>query len=146
MYEYRIYNIKEIGIAKKTFEGTPFNGISNTKTDTVLSLTDYNKLREILGYEKVSLQDDEIIINCLKTAKGTFEKSTKENLKIRILEKDFKIKEIRSENIAQIGFNGSYYAIIVPDTFIETIEKEDNQLREKKKNNGSEIKSEDDEV
>ena len=146
MYEYRIYNIKEIGIAKKTFEGTPFNGISNTKTDTVLSLTDYNKLREILGYEKVSLQDDEIIINCLKTAKGTFEKSTKENLKIRILEKDFKIKEIRSENIAQIGFNGSYYAIIVPDTFIETIEKEDNRLREKKKNNGSEIKSEDDEV
>lgn len=133
MYEYRLYNIKEIGISK-ALEKTPFNGWSDIKINSVLSLTTYNKLREILGYEKVDLQDDEIMINCLKTAKGAFEKYAKENPKIRILEKDFKIKEIRSENIAQVGFNGSYYAIIVPDSFVKIIEQEDKILRNKDDN------------
>ncbi len=130
MYEYRLYNIKGIGLST-AFEKTPFKGAIDKEIDSVLSLTTYNKLREILGYEKVDLQDDEIIINCLKTAKGGLEKYTKENDKTKIVGKDVKIKEIRSENIAQVGFNGSYYAIIVPDSLIPLIEKEDQRLRDK---------------
>ena len=144
MYEYRLYNIREIGISKKTFEGTPFQGASDNKIDCVLSLKDYNKLREILGYEKMNIQDDEIIINCLKTAKSAFEKYAKENNQIRILEKDFKIKEIRGENIAQVGFNGFYYAIIVPDSFVSLIEKEDQALRDQSDNNTITVKIEED--
>ncbi len=134
MYEYRLYNIKGIGLST-AFEKTPFKGAIDKEIDSVLSLTDYNKLREILGYEKVDLQDDEIIINCLKTAKGGLEKYTKENDKTKIVGKDVKIKEIRSENIAQVGFNGSYYAIIVPDSLIPLIEREDQRLRDKNDNN-----------
>ncbi len=136
MYEYRLYNIKGIGLST-AFEKTPFKGAIDKEIDCVLSLTDYNKLREILGYEKVDLQDDEIMINCLKTAKGGLEKYTKENDKIKIVGKDVKIKEIRSENIAQVGFNGSYYAIIVPDSLIPLIEKEDQRLRDKNDNNST---------
>ncbi len=139
MYEYRLYNIKGIGISK-AFEKTPFNGWSDREIDSVLSLTTYNKLREILGYEKVDLQDDEIMINCLKTAKGGLEKYTKENDKTKIVGKDVKIKEIRSENIAQVGFNGSYYAIIVPDSLIPLIEKEDQRLRDKNDDNATTVK------
>ena len=135
MYEYRLYNIEEIGIAKKGFENTAFQDISDNKIDTVLSLKDYNKLREMSGYEKVNISDDEIIINCLKTAKGAFEKCIKQNNKIKILGKDVKIKEIRGENIAQVGFNGFYYAIIVPDSFIPVIEKEDKILRDRQDKN-----------
>ncbi|MCI9017094.1 MAG: FtsX-like permease family protein [Clostridia bacterium] len=130
MYKYRLYNIKGIGLST-AFEKTPFKGAIDKEIDSVLSLTTYNKLREILGYEKVDLQDDEIIINCLKTAKGGLEKYTKENNKTKIVGKDVKIKEIRSENIAQVGFNGSCYAIIVPDSLIPLIEKEDQRLRDK---------------
>ena len=130
MYEYRLYNIKGIGLST-AFEKTPFKGAIDKEIDCVLSLTTYNKLREILGYEKVDLQDDEIIINCLKTAKGGLEKYTKENDKTKIVGKDVKIKEIRSENIAQVGFNGSCYAIIVPDSLIPLIEKENQRLRDK---------------
>lgn len=136
MYEYRLYNIKGIGLST-AFEKTPFKGAIDKEIDSVLSLTTYNKLREILGYEKVDLQDDEIIINCLKTAKGGLEKYTKENDKTKIVGKDVKIKEIRSENIAQVGFNGSYYAIIVPDSLIPLIEKEDQRLRDKNDNNST---------
>ena len=143
MYEYRLYNIKGIGLST-AFEKTPFKGVIDKEIDSVLSLTTYNKLREILGYEKVDLQDDEIIINCLKTAKGGLEKYTKENDKTKIVGKDVKIKEIRSENIAQVGFNGSYYAIIVPDSLIPLIEKEDQRLRDKNDNNSTIVTEQED--
>ena len=143
MYEYRLYNIKGIGLST-AFEKTPFKGAIDKEIDCVLSLTTYNKLREILGYEKVDLQDDEIMINCLKTAKGGLEKYTKENDKIKIVGKDVKIKEIRSENIAQVGFNGSYYAIIVPDSLIPLIEKEDQRLRDKNDNNSTIVTEQED--
>ena len=143
MYEYRLYNIKGIGLST-AFEKTPFKGAIDKEIDCVLSLTTYNKLREILGYEKVDLQDDEIIINCLKTAKGGLEKYTKENDKTKIVGKDVKIKEIRSENIAQVGFNGSYYAIIVPDSLIPLIEKEDQRLRDKNDNNNTIVTEQED--
>ena len=128
MYEYRLYNIKKTGVSK-AFDSTKFEGAGTEETETVLSLTDYNKLREILGYEKVSLQDDEIIINCLKTAEGAFEKYIQENNIIKIVGKDVKIKEIRGENLAQVGFNGYYYTIIVPDSLVQKIEQEDINLR-----------------
>ena len=128
MYEYRLYNIKKTGVSK-AFDGTKFEGAGTEETETVLSLTDYNKLREILGYEKVSLQDDEIIINCLKTAEGAFEKYIQENNIIKIAGKDVKTKEIRGENLAQVGFNGYYYTIIVPDSLVQKIEQEDMNLR-----------------
>lgn len=143
MYEYRLYNIKEIGLST-AFEKTPFKGTINKEINSVLSLTNYNKLREILGYEKVDLKDDEIIINCLKTAKGGLEKYTKENDKTKIVGKDVKIKEIRSENIAQVGFNGWYYAIIVPDSLIPLIEKEDKRLRDKNDNNSTIVTEQED--
>ena len=143
MYEYRLYNIKGIGLST-AFEKTPFKGAVDKEIDSVLSLTTYNKLREILGYEKVDLQDDEIMINCLKTAKGGLEKYTKENDKTKIVGKDVKIKEIRSENIAQVGFNGSYYAIIVPDSLIPLIEKEDKRLRDKNDNNSTIVTEQED--
>ena len=143
IYEYRLYNIKGIGLST-AFEKTPFKGAIDKEIDSVLSLTTYNKLREILGYEKVDLQDDEIIINCLKTAKGGLEKYTKENDKTKIVGKDVKIKEIRSENIAQVGFNGSYYAIIVPDSLIPLIEKEDQRLRDKNDNNSTIVTEQED--
>ena len=128
IYEYRLYNIKKTGVSK-AFDGTKFEGAGVEETDTVISLTDYNKLREILGYEKVSLKDNEIIINCLKTVKGIFDKYIKENRNIKIAGKALMIKEIRGENLAQVGFNGYYYLIIVPDSLISEIEREDMNLR-----------------
>ena len=128
LYEYRIYNIKKTGISK-AFDGTKFEGAGVEEIDTVISLKDDNKLREILGYEKVSMQDDEIIINCLKTVKAPLDNYIKENNNIKVVGNDVTIKEIRGENLAQVGFNGYYYLIIVPDSIIPKVEQEDSNLR-----------------
>ena len=128
IYEYRLYNIEKTGISK-AFEGTQFEGAGIEEIDTVISLTDYNKLREILGYERVSMQDNEVIINCLKTVKNPLDNYIKEDNNIKIVGNDVTIKEIRGENLAQVGFNGYYYLIIVPDSLIPEVEQEDRNLR-----------------
>ena len=120
MYEYKLYYIESIGVSK-ALEGTAFEASTRESIENVMSLTDYNRLREILELEKVELQNDEIIINCMKTAKENFSDYIKTNNKIEILGKDFKIKEIRDENIGQVGFNGYIYTIIVPDNLIPLV-------------------------
>ena len=105
IYEYRLYNIEKTGISK-AFEGTQFEGAGIEEIDTVISLTDYNKLREILGYERLSMRDNEVIINCLKTVKDPLDNYIKENNNIKVVGNDVTIKEIRGENLAQVGFNG----------------------------------------
>ena len=127
MYEYKMYYIKETGISK-ALEDT----ILKDKTgniENVFSLTDYNKLREIAGYDKLELQDNEILINCMKTLEKPFKEYIKENNEINMFGQKMTIKDVRSENIAQVGFNGSYYAIIVPDKLIPLAEFEEESIR-----------------
>ena len=137
MYEYRLYCIKSIGISK-ALEGTAFNSASMNGIEAVMCLTDYNRLREILGYEKVDLQDSEIIINCMKTAEGAFIEYMKNNNQIEMVGTRAEIKEIRSENLGQVGFNGYVYTVIVSDNLIPAVKSEDESLR-------SEVNSEDEE-
>ncbi len=127
MYEYKMYYIKETGISK-ALEDT----ILKDKTgniENVFSLTDYNQLREIAGYDKLELQENEILINCMKTLEKPFKEYIKENNEINMFEQKMTIKDVRSENIAQVGFNGSYYAIIVPDKLIPLAEFEEESIR-----------------
>ena len=128
LYEYRLYCIKSIGMAK-ALEGTAFDSGSMDGIEYVMSLSDYNRLREILGWEKENLQDDEILINCMKTATETFEKYIKNNNTIAILGKNVKIKEVKDENLGQVGFNGYIYTIIVPDSLLPQVKEEDESLR-----------------
>lgn len=127
MYEYKMYYIKETGISK-ALEDT----ILKDKTgniENVFSLTDYNQLREIAGYDKLELQENEILINCMKTLEKPFKEYIKENNEINMFGQKMTIKDVRSENIAQVGFNGSYYAIIVPDKLIPLAEFEEESIR-----------------
>lgn len=128
MYEYRIYYINSTGIAE-TLADTNFRGAASLGYDYVLSLTDYNKLREMLGADKIELQDDEIIVNTLKTVKRNVEEYTNKNDTLQIANRNMKIKGIEDESIGQIWFNGYYYTIIVPDNLIEDISREDEILR-----------------
>lgn len=130
LYKYKLYTIGEIGLSKEVFRNTSFEELFDNKYDSILSLTDYNNLRKILGYERINLQDDEILVNCLKTVKKDFDNYIKENNTIKLLGNTVKIKEVREENISQVGFNGFYYAIIVPDNLIPLVENEDNRVRD----------------
>ena len=128
MYEYRIYYIPSTTIVN-ALQGTSFEGSSREKIEYVMACSDYNRLREILGYEKVELEQDEIMINCIETAQKTLEEYGKENPEIEILGTKAKIKEVKSDNLAQMGFNGYIYTIIVPDSLIGAASEEDARLR-----------------
>lgn len=128
MHEYKLYCVKTAGLSK-ALENTPFANQSRKKIEYVIGVKDYNKLREILGLEKVELKENEIIINCLKTAKRGFDDYIKENNKIKIVNKDMVIKDVRDDNLGQVGFNGYIYAVIVPEDLIDVVNKEDQELR-----------------
>ena len=96
-----------------------------------MGLTDYNHLRNMLGYETIDLKDDEVIINCLRTKKHAFEEQIKKTDKIDVANTWLKIKEIRTENLAQLGFNGYYSIYVVPDRYVSDLKKwEENSLND----------------
>ena len=104
MYEYKLYYIQKSNISK-ALENTPFEGNYANDIECVMKLKDYNKLLEILGCEKVELQENEIIINCLRTAQTAFNQYKKDNYNIELLGKQMNIKQIKTENLSQMGFN-----------------------------------------
>ena len=128
IYEYNLYTIQQTGI-HNALNNTPFEGRYYDNMDNVMLLKDYNKLREMLGYEKVNIQDNEIIVSCMKTAEKPFEEYIEKNNNIKIANKEFIIKEVRAENISQITFNGHTYCIIVPDNMADVLLQEDEDIR-----------------
>ena len=91
------------------------------------------RIREILGLERMDLKENEIIINCLKTAKNGFDEYTKENNNIKIANQNMVIKDVIDDNLGQVGFNGYIYAVIVPEKLIDAVNKEDQELRNAEK-------------
>lgn len=132
MHEYRLYCIKTAGLSK-ALENTPFESQSREKIEYVIGVNDYNRLREILGLERMDLKENEIIINCLKTAKNGFDEYTKENNNIKIANQNMVIKDVIDDNLGQVGFNGYIYAVIVPEKLIDAVNKEDQELRNAEK-------------
>lgn len=84
--------------------------------DTYMQITDYNYLRQMLGYEKVNLRPDEYLVQIKSRLRG----------EVRDISQDLKIadasgtgylscKGIYSEPFSQDGHNGGDYIIVVPD-------------------------------
>lgn len=114
MYEYDLYDVHNTNI-RKALDGSAFESRYYYDTDSVMLLKDYNKLRQMLGYEQVSLGENEAIIHSMKTAEEKFEKYIEQNNLIEICNKNLTIKQVNGESISQISFNGYTYCIVVPD-------------------------------
>lgn len=114
MYEYDLYDVHNTNI-RRALDGSAFESRYYYDTDSVMLLKDYNKLRQMLGYEQVSLGENEAIIHSMKTAEEKFEKYIEQNNLIEICNKNLTIKQVNGESISQISFNGYTYCIVVPD-------------------------------
>ena len=114
MYEYDLYDVHNTNI-RRALDGSAFESRYYYDTDSVMFLKDYNKLRQMLGYEQVSLGENEAIIHSMKTAEEKFEKYIEKNNSIEICNKKLTIKQVNGESISQISFNGYTYCIVVPD-------------------------------
>ena len=113
MYEYDLYDVHNTNI-RRALDGSDFESRYYYDTDSVMLLKDYNKLRQMLGYEQVSLGENEAI-HSMKTAEEKFEKYIEKNNSIEICNKKLTIKQVNGESISQISFNGYTYCIVVPD-------------------------------
>ena len=128
-YEYKLYNIPKTSM-ERALDGTTFQDRYDMGYENVLGLTDYNHLRKMLGYDIISLEEDEAIIQCMKTAEKSFENYIQKNNKIEIVEKEITVKDVYGEHFAQLFFNGYVYCIIVSDSLLEEIAALDFHVQE----------------
>ncbi len=83
--------------------------------DTYMKLSDYNHLRGMLGYPKVSLGDHEYLIHLKERIRGEAE-GLKDAVTVRGNEGDLEFAGYYSEPFSQDGHNGGDYVIVVPDS------------------------------
>lgn len=140
-YPYRIYtdgtnqvntwlytHLKYFGTIYRNADGTPNekkirteNDQSYCTSDTFMSLTDYNYLRNMLGYQSVVLGKDEYLIHMKKRVHNELGDISK-HLTIGEKANDGKALTFagyRTEPFSQDGHNGGDYVIVVPDHVIE---------------------------
>lgn len=140
-YPYRIYtdgtnqvntwlytHLKYFGTIYKNEDGTPNekkirteNDQSYCTSDTFMSLTDYNYLRSMLGYQFVDLGENEYLIHMKKRIHnelGDFSKYLTIGKKINE-GKALTFAGYKTEPFSQDGHNGGDYVIVVPDHVIE---------------------------
>lgn len=86
--------------------------------DTYIGLSDYNKLREMLGYDAVSLKENEYAIQI----KSRMEKNLNEDIrqrKIHTSQGTLALSAIYTIGFSQSGNNGADYLLVVPDAVCE---------------------------
>ena len=133
-YRYRIYtdktaqmntwlytHLREFGNMYVTRDGEPdWKALAARddgcycEFDTYMLLSDYNHLREMLGYGKVSLEENEYAVHIKKRVLGeTGDFSGQLNVRGKAGELSF--SRYYTEPFSQDGHNGGDYVIVVPD-------------------------------
>lgn len=104
--EYSLYENEN----NMNFTGMPFN-------DDYILLSDYNRLRQILGLNKITLAEKEYAIHCEGWIdREKISKHNPDTIKIRELQIFPKASYMYSEPFSQYGFNGKGYLIVVADS------------------------------
>ena len=134
IYPYHIYtdgtaqvnawlytHLKEFGNLYTTPEGEPdvkkLAGRDDgcyCEFDTYMQLSDYNRLREMLGYERISLGENEYAIHIKKRVLGETGDFS-EHLRVKGESGELIFSGYYSETFSQDGHNGGDYVIVVPD-------------------------------
>lgn len=96
-------------------------GICYGSYDTYIAISDYNHLREMLGYAPVSLKEGEYLVHL----KERIYKETGDfsgGLSVQGKEGELRCKGYRTEPFSQDGHNGADYLIVVPDSEAEAMD------------------------
>ncbi len=117
-WRYTIYRSGSRGLYD-LLEETPMGG-SYYEDDTVMAYSDYKRLREMLGYQEVELQDGHFIVQGSAKVEEVIKKVNDFNLTFK--DKRFLYQETKTENFALYGINGAYYIIILPDEMVQSME------------------------
>lgn len=86
--------------------------------DTYMKLSDYNYLRAMLGYDEISLKDDEYTVHMKKRVYDQIGDVT-DHLSVQGKEGKLKACGVYTESFSQDGHNGGDYVIVIPDDSCE---------------------------
>ncbi|MCI8647088.1 MAG: FtsX-like permease family protein [Firmicutes bacterium] len=140
LYTYSIYengtrqvnawlysHLKALGGDYHKADGTPdWEGIEQTvdsvycEYDTYMKLSDYNRLRQMLGLSKIELEENQYAIHLKERVlkeTGDFSKS----LNIKGNGRALSFAGYHTESFSQDGHNGGDYVIVVPDAAAEAM-------------------------
>ena len=126
---FMLTHLEEYGTIFRQEDGSPDmvkirNFLENQNVyyeyDTYMGITDYNRLRKMLGYEEAGLNTDEFLVQIKPRLAREMEKLCG-NMEIRGLkEADYlKCAGICGEAFSQDGHNGADYLVVVPDAVIK---------------------------
>ena len=89
-------------------------------SDTYMGISDYNRLRQMLGYEKVELGADEYVVQVSPRLSEEVQ-GIGDDLRIAGVsgEAGLSCAGVRAEPFSQEGHNGGDYVIVVPDEVLE---------------------------
>lgn len=89
--------------------------------DVYMGITDYNRLREMLGLEKIALHDDQYLIHMPnRVYQEIREKSDKPENSLHM---GLDFAGFQTEGFAQNGHNGTDFLLVVPDWKLEGMRK-----------------------
>ena len=89
------------------------------KHDTYMKLSDYNRLREMLGHKKAALERDQYLIQIKGRLFDAASRFSDQPLKINGTK--FECGGIRTEAFEQNGHNGADYLLVVPDQAVDSM-------------------------
>lgn len=94
-------------------ENSVANDNAYFKYDTYMKLSDYNTLREMAGYEKISLEKNQYLIQIKSRLKDAGRRFSHTSLTIS--GNEYKCAGVYTEGFEQNGHNGADYLLVVPD-------------------------------
>lgn len=89
------------------------------KHDTYMKLSDYNRLREMLGYKKAALERDQYLIQIKGRLFDAASRFSDQPLTINGTK--FECGGIQTEAFEQNGHNGADYLLVVPDQAVDSM-------------------------
>ncbi|MGL6200831.1 MAG: ABC transporter permease [Lachnospiraceae bacterium] len=88
--------------------------------DTYLGLTDYNRIREMLGYGEVTLKEGHYILHGKQKIDDELE-AISETVVVKAGDEPLVCEAVNMEPLSQDGMNGADYIIVVPDNLLDRL-------------------------
>ncbi|MCI9422895.1 MAG: ABC transporter permease [Dorea sp.] len=104
----------------KKIEKDSRDGSFYCRYDTYMRLSDYNHLRSMLGYKRVSLKEQEYLIHIKERIHSEVE-SMKDDITVEGDEGELRFAGYYTEPFSQDGHNGGDYVIVVPDSAVSSL-------------------------
>ncbi len=96
---------------------------SENRYDAFMKYSDYCVLREMLGYEKVDMEENEFIIHCMPYLGESYKKYVSDGSTLMMAGQNLSCAGVYTEPFSQYGGygNGQEYILIIPDNVVNSL-------------------------